>query len=281
MIIFLTYLRPKAEKIFRFFTLIFCGALLQTPSIAAGISWPPTDDLMATVQALSATKDRSTGTAGNEKAAAYIEKRFSDLGFTEMGTHYFSVPVLRHGKSTFSLPDRSLIRPIQPFKGNAISPGTISPQGLEGPLIYAGPGEFKNFNGKTVDGSIVLMELNSGKNWLHAANLGAKALIYVDRGDTPKTFFEEKIELSPVRFPRFWMPLSRLRELFGRFEDAPGDFLANRMRLTSDISWQEVTGKNIYCLIPGVQPDRQEELIIVEAFYDSTALVAGRSPGAD
>ena len=58
------------------------------------------------------------------------------------------------------------------------------------------------------------MELESGKNWLYAADLGAKALIYVDRGESPKILFEEKFELSPVQFPRFWVSRDRLQELF-------------------------------------------------------------------
>ena len=39
--------------------------------------------------------------------------------------------------------------------------------------------------------------------------------------------------------------------------------------------------ENIYCLVPGSDPRLREDLVMVEAFYDSTALVAGRSPGAD
>ena len=58
----------------------------------------------------------------------------------------------------------------------------------------------KDFNGKQVSETIVLMEIDSGKNWLHAASLGAKALIYVDRGAKSKTFFDEKLELTPIRF---------------------------------------------------------------------------------
>jgi hypothetical protein len=69
---------------------------------------------------------------------------------------------------------------------------------MEGPVIYVGPGELSDFNGKEVAGTIILMELDSGKNWLNAATLGAKALIYVDRGSTPRTLYEEKIELSPI-----------------------------------------------------------------------------------
>ena len=198
-----------------------------------------------------------------------------------MGSHGFSVPVIRHGGSSLVLPDRDLSRDIHPIQANAITPETISSDGLEGPLVYVGPGELRDFNGKEISGAVILMELDSGKNWLHAANLGAKALIYVDRGPTGKTFFQDKTELSPIQFPRFWIPFSMARELFGDFETAPKGLVAGRARLLSRMTWEEASGENIFALIPGTDSKLQKELVMVEAFYDSTALIPGSSPGAD
>ncbi|MFQ6078932.1 MAG: peptide ABC transporter permease, partial [Thermodesulfobacteriota bacterium] len=242
---------------------------------------PSSNDFAEVVRTMASFGDRSTGTPGCEKAAAYIKRSFSLLGFDRVGSHQFSVPVRLHGESTLALPDRGLTLSIRPIRGNAISPEAIPPQGMEAPLIYVGPGELRDFNGKEVADTIILMELDSGKNWLNAATLGAEALIYVDRGTTPRPLYEEKVELSPIRFPRFQISLSEARELFGSFEDSPKGRVASQVRLTSQIAWQEVTGENIYCLVPGTDPKLREELVIVEAFYDSTAFVFGSSPGAD
>ena len=57
--------------------------------------------------------------------------------------------------------------------------------------------------------------------------------------------------------------------------------MADRVVLTSDIRWNQAEAENIYALIPGIDPALSEELVIVEAFYDSTAAVFTRSPGAD
>ena len=65
----------------------------------------------------------------------------------------------------------------------------IAAPGLNGALIYVGRGELNELSGKTVENAIVLMEFESGRNWLTAADLGAKALIYLDRGNSPKIFF--------------------------------------------------------------------------------------------
>ena len=211
-------------------TALFLGLILLLTPSAAAVS-PGSEELKDTVQTLAAYGDRSTGTTGNQAAAELIMKQFQALGFQETGSHYFSVPVRTHGKSSMTLPLKNLTASIHPFIANAVSPGTIGASGLKGPLVYVGRGELTAFNDKPIEGAIILMELDSGKHWLHAANLGARALIYVDRRHTPKMYFEEAFELSPVRFPRFWMPLSRLRELFGRFEDTPGGLVAPEIRI--------------------------------------------------
>ncbi len=125
------------------------------------------------------------------------------------------------------------------------------------------------------------MELESGKNWLTVADLGAKALIYVDRGKSSRVHFEEKYELSPIQFPRFWISFDRLQDLFPGFEAMPAGRVADEVRLASQINWENVVTENVYCIVPGTDPKLQEQSVMVEAFYDSTAWVAGLSPGAD
>jgi len=237
--------------------------------------------LEETVKKLASLKDRSTGTPGAERAAAYIKDNFLEMGFEEVGSHRFTVPILKHRGSTLTLLEKATSISIQPIRSNLISPETIPKEGMEGPLVYVGAGELRDFNGKVVKGAIILMDLDSGKNWLHAASLGAKALIYVDRGQTSRAFFEDKIEITPIQFPRFHLPITKARELFGIFEESPEGMVHSKIRLTSDLKWEEATGENVYALISGVHPELKGELVLVEAFYDSTALVFGQSPGAD
>ncbi len=234
-----------------------------------------------TVTDLSALGDRATGTAGAVRAGEYIRRAFESLGFDKTGVYSFSIPVLQHGASRLTLTGRNLTVPIHPLTANAVTPEAIPEPGLEGPVHYVGSGELNRFNGKEIEGSVVLMELDSGRNWLHAANLGAKALIYIDRGPTSKAFFNEKMELSPVQFPRFWMSFEEASELFGDFTDPAGSLAASRVRLSSEAAWREVTAENIYLLITGTNPDLADDLLMVEAFYDGSSLVPGLSPAAD
>lgn len=238
-------------------------------------------DFERDIRALSAFGDRSTGTSGCGSAAEYIKGRFQETGFSEVGVHRYSLPILQQGKSQITVPDLSATISLHPLLGNAISPQSIDPQGLKGPLIYAGTGALTEFNGKAVEGAILLMELDSGKNWIQAASLGAKAVIYVDRGLSLKTLFEDKHELSPIQFPRFWISIEDARNHFKEFETAPNGMVLPQIQLNSEVIWKEVVGENIYCLIPGQNAKLQEELMMIEAFYDSTAYVPGLSPGAD
>jgi hypothetical protein len=234
-----------------------------------------------TIRILASFGDRSTGTPGNAKAAAYIKAELQRLEIGTVGSQQFAVPVIGYGESTLSIPARQLTLPIHPISGNAISPQVIPAPGLSGPLVYVGNGELSRMNRKRIEGAVLLMELDSAKNWLAAADLGARALIFVDRGRSPRMVFEDKFELSPLRFPRFWMPAADLRRIFGDFESAPGGLVAGEVRLRSEALWENAVSENIYCLVPGTSAERQRELLLVEAFYDSSAQVAGLSPGAD
>jgi len=257
-----------------------CILWIFTGSVA--VAGDPNDSgFMTAIEALASPGDRSTGTAGCREAARYIQKVFMDSGFEPVGSQTFSVPVVRHEGSRLSIPDRDETVNIHPFRYNAVSPQTIPAPGLEAPLVYGGSGTLADLNGRAVADTVILLEPGSGKNWLSAANLGAAAVLYVDRGNWSRPVFQEKTELTPIDFPCFLVPVSQLRRLFGSFETAPEGRVAPRIRLTSDTAWDEVIGANIYGWMPGIDPELSNELILVEAFYDSTAMVPGRSPGAD
>ncbi|WP_373501054.1 FtsX-like permease family protein [Desulfococcus sp.] len=254
-------------------------AFLAAP--AAGEDNPETMalELRKTIETLAGLEDRSTGTDGCSRAAGIIATAFSELGIETVDRFQYALPVRGPGRGALTVSGRTV--PLLPLQTNAVTPETIPPEGMSGPLYYVGSGALADFNGKEIAGAILLMDLGSGKNWLHAADFGAKALIYIDTGTRSRVYFEDKQELSPIMFPRFWMPLEQARNLFGRFESAPGGAVAERVVLSSDVRWTEAEAEHVYALIPGADPVLSEELVIVEAFYDSTPAVFTRSPGAD
>ena len=143
-------------------------------------------------------------------------------------------------------------------------------------------GTLADLDRKLLEGSILLMDFNSGRNWQTAAALGAQAVIFVDSGITEaNSFFREKEEISPLQFPCFWMEKKEAIDLFGPLQGLVNGIVRDSVEIKSSIHWQDVIQRNIYCLIKGNDPELAEELVIIEAFYDSTGFIAGRSPGAD
>ena len=130
------------------------------------------DQFFKDIQALSAVQDRSTGTPGNTTAADYIKNRLSGIGFDIIGSQRFSVPVMHHRDSRLKISDTGPSISILPYFGNAVSPQAIPAPGIKAPLIYVGSGEPQAYNGKKVEGAVVLMELDSGRNWEYAADHG-------------------------------------------------------------------------------------------------------------
>ena len=254
--------------------------LAASPALPASSSLS-SDPFIKDIDKMAAFGDRSTGTPGNRAAAKFIKSRFEQLGLESIGTQTFKVPVIRHSGSRLFLPDRNVQIDIQPLMANVVMPSTIKPEGIQGPVIYVGKGENHHFNGKPVEGAIVLMDIDSGKNWLHAAYLGAAALIYLDGMASPKRLYEDKLELTPLPFQRFRLDRDTARQIFGAFESAPDGLVSQSAVLFSKSDWEDVTAENIYGLIPGSDPDLKEQLIIVEAFYDASALVPGLGSGAD
>jgi hypothetical protein len=235
---------------------------------------------MRDIKALTATGDRSVGSAGNQQAAVYIRKALEAGGLEEVGSFRFSLPVRRHSIAELVFQENGERVALHPLLVNAVSPDTIRPEGITGPLVYAGSGRLDEFNGHEVAGAIVLMEMNSGRNWLNAANLGARALIYLDRGDSPRSLLQDKSELTPIQFPRLWAPI-RAFEAIGRDPAKWTAATAPPAVLSADTRWVDATAENIFALVPGRDPEMAERLLIVEAFYDSSMYVAGQSPGAD
>ncbi len=259
------------------FSLFF---VLATSFCARGFSYDlKKDEIRAVIKTLASFKDRTTGTKGCKKTADFIRQKFESLEPQDIGSMKFTLPVRVMTQSRIVINGISFA--LDPLRTNAITPQTIGPDGLSGPVIYVGFGELSDFNGKNIDGSILLMEFDSGKNWLNAANFGAKAVIYIEKGEPGRMFFEDKKELSPINFPRFIIPESKAAKIFKNYKQADNGPVCPQATLFSDVKWERVQAENIYCVIAGTDPRLKEELIIAHAFYDTTSYVFGKSPGSD
>lgn len=240
------------------------------------------------VRAFSSLEDRSVGTEGNARAAEMIARAFADLTREEgriIGRQSLSIPVLRHIQSSLTLTGSDRTITLSPLRLNMLSAPAIEPPGITATIRYVGTGTFTEFNDLSVQNAVVLMDMDSGKNWINAAKLGARALIYIDPGPkadfAPRNLFEDKIEQTPIDFPRFWMSKAEAERFFGDLERLRDPTSTTRVELSSRIAWESASTQNVYCLLPGTDPELAQELTVVQAFYDSTSHVPDRSPGAD
>ncbi len=233
------------------------------------------------VRQFSEIHDRSSGTEGAAQAAAHIKSFFKDLGYKTMGSQTFSMPIRLETKTRLTLEKTGQSFDMDPFVSNAISPDTIAEPGIKGPVVYVGKGEMDNFNHKGIKNAIVLMDLDSGENWINALALGAQAIIYVFEQPPDKFLFEDKLELSPVKFPKFILSGEKAELLFPGFKKQGPSNEETLVRIISDVKWTNAALENIYCMIPGQSDTLKDELIIVEGFYDTSGFIPGNSPGAD
>ncbi|MEM5785859.1 MAG: M28 family metallopeptidase, partial [Syntrophobacteraceae bacterium] len=217
--------------------------------------------------------DRSTGSAGAELTADFISKSLGASGVDAVGVQEFQTPVPVSENAILEADGRQF--ELAPWGPNLVHPSTTSQEGIHGSLVYVGQGGFAEFDGKHLRGSIVLMEMRSGKNWLNAASFGASAVVFLGSPGSNREDFEQKNTTAPLAFPRFWVDAEtgrKLRELERRGEKA---------RIWAKSSWKISSVRNCYGFIRGTDEQLQNELVILEAPYDAYPFVLGRAPGAD
>jgi len=235
------------------------------------------ESLRETIATLSSFGSRVTGSPGYEKAATFVEQKLQSLGL-EPQPYYYELPVRRFLGAELVAGGKKIS--LTPLINNAITPeatdGTLS-----APLYYVGKGQLHELDGKDLQGSIVLIDFDSSRNWQLLASLGAKAAIFI-QGDNSqgRIFFDEKQELTPLQFPCFLMKKDQAVNFFGPLLNQKKP-LFPKVELQARSVWEKYLAKNLYTLIEGTDPKLKDDLLIIEAFFDNEEFVYGNSPGAD
>jgi len=143
---------------------------------------------------------------------------------------------------------------------------------FNGNMYYVGKGDFADLDGINLMGSIVLMDFNSGKNWLNIASLGAKAVIFIEPSDTDKNEALLKGTISPMNFPRLYVN-STAGEILKKIsrEKIP-------VTVYTEMHWEEVTGYNIVGELEG---ELKDDVIVVSSHFDSWSIVPSISPSTE
>jgi len=231
--------------------------------------------IRATIEKLSSFPSRVAGYPGDAEAAAYIEEQFKAIGLARVTRETFSVTVpidkgaaLRIGGQSFQ---------VFALWPNLVRTSQLPPEGLTGPLIYAGDAKLSRFDGKKVEGSIVLADFNSGSEWLNAPRLGAKAVIFIEPDTTMRGQGEAKFVGIPLTIPRFWLSKSDAAKVLPYVMTRPDP----EATLTCQMPWEKRTATNIMGWIEGSDPKLKNQIIILESYYDAMSIVPALAPGAE
>jgi hypothetical protein len=231
--------------------------------------------LAETVRWMAAQGSRVAGYPGADRAADYIERQFRALGLQNVRREAFPITVPVDEEAHLHLNGQKLR--VYTLWPNQVRTSQLPPDGIRGNLIYVRDGQLQQFRGKPVEGSIVLMDFNTGNNWLNAARLGARAIVFIEPETTTRGEAEAKFIGIPLDVPRFWLPRQHAAKLIALAETQP-DLQA---KLTCRMPWQVREGYNIVGVLPGSDPALKDQWIVVTAYYDSISIVPLLAPGAD
>ncbi|MCS7119613.1 MAG: M28 family peptidase [Candidatus Bathyarchaeota archaeon] len=224
---------------------------------------------------ISGVHSRATGTLGNELAARYIYEEFNRL-MENVSIQSFRVPVPKSYGANITFPDGSVIK-LYPVLPNLVCPSTTPPEGISGTLQYAREGYLKDFDGMRIEGSIVILDYESGNRWLNAMKLGAKAVIFLPPKDPLNSFspyghhhtHPKYLENFPVYFPRFYVKEEDLKSLFIN--------LGKNVTIKSTVRWENAESWNIIGFIRGENPN---VIFGISSYYDSYSFAPDLAPGA-
>ena len=237
------------------------------------LSEPNIEAILKHVRVLSSFGSRVTGYNGCYLAADYIASQLKSYGL-DVEEHNYSVVVPVDEGSELTLTFRNGTRVVLKAYAvwpNGINPSPTPPGGLEGPLLYVRTGSLSDFNGKPVKEAIVLMDYESGDNWLNAAKLGAKAVVFIGPDKLPP-YFEALAKFldTPVNFPRLYVSSS-----YGNLLRYAAEQGASAV-VISKIAWKTVEAVNVIGVLKGSTNDT----ILITAHYDSWSVVPALATSA-
>jgi hypothetical protein len=222
---------------------------------------------------------RVTGYSGSTVAARYIAEKFGEYQLDQIVfENYTAVVPIDYGANVTILSPETCSFEAFSIWPNLVETCETSPIGITGKLIYGGYGDFADFTGKDVFGSIVVMEFNSEKNWINAVMLGAKAIIFIEPEDTTTAEANQKSIEIPLDIPRLYLTRENGKNLKDLLDSANGDLTA---KISAKMVYEARQTSNIIGIVQGYDSQLENEAIAITAHYDSISAVPAIAPGAD
>jgi len=236
------------------------------------------EKIMEHISYFASLQTRVIGTQGFYEAAEYIRDMFSQYGLKpgpDGFYHRYPHTITIQNYANLTVESEGLSLRLLTVWPNLVSTSKTPPEGLEGELLLVeGSGSLEDFDGKDVAGKIVVMNYDSGSNWINAAKLGAKAVIFLPAKGTVIGESLSKFIQSPLYFPRYYAAYNEtiLYDLAVR---------GSRAKITSNMHWEIVNGINVLGVIEGSDSELRNDIIIISSHFDSWSPVPEIAPGAE
>ena len=262
--------------------------LAPLASLAAPVVLPGAAELAADVTALAAPEmeGRGSGTPGGERAARYIAERLAALGLRpggDGGGYFQSFAV---GSAPKAGPGASLERLLPTATrfeiGRDWQPHGGSPAGeVEGEVVAVGhgvsvPGGPDDYAGVDARGKIAVARDGApgGLGGQRASRL-EKLIAARRHGAAALLIVSDTLPAVDSTATPSALPSATIRP-------AAADALGARLRLRVDLARNERRTANVVGVLPGTDPARAGEAIVIGAHYDHLGRVGGAvHPGAD
>ncbi|MGB9759913.1 MAG: M28 family peptidase [Thermoproteota archaeon] len=241
--------------------------LYQVTNILKGINWT---NIKIETKFFSSLGSRVLGYPGCDKAADYIFKRFVQFGLNTTQQEFQTVAPIDEGSYVYIPNLNKTIKAFALWPRGGIQEQVV--RNLTGRLFYAGDGTFDELNGINFSDAIVLMNFNSGNNWLNAISLGAKAVIFIEPSETDKFEALAKGTSAPLNAVLLYVNKNEGELLKSLSENH------SLVTISSSLVWKKIVGKNVIGKLYG---ESKNDVIIVSAHYDSWSIVPSISPAAE
>ena len=225
------------------------------------------------IKFFSSLPTRIPGTQSYNEAADYIYGNFISAGLKTVTKETFST-VVPSEKESYLLSGSMKIS-LQACWPNSVRTCTTGRNGITGKLIFYDSADPSSINGKDITGNIVVMDFNSGTKWLDFAGFGAKAVIFIEPQNTNRAEAEKKFLSIPLNIPRFYVRQTVLPDIEKLSKTSA------QVTLCSQVDWISAPSYNIYGFLEGKDAKLKDDLIVIEAYYDSMSVVPSLAPGAE
>ncbi len=236
-------------------------------------------DVQTYVETLTSYGTRATGYEGCDEAASFIFETLKDFGLSPQ-YEYFNITVpIDYGAFIEVYSENGILLrnfTVYPLRPNLVETCTTPPDGISGKMFYVGKGTLSDFNGKDVEGSIIIMDFDSQANWINAAKLGAQAVVFLEPNEFTNVEASQKYLNVPLDFPRVLIRKSNVLDLLSLISQSP---VHAKLRL--EMKFEDRIGKNIICYVNGTDSQLSSDVIVVSAHYDSYSIVPSLAPGAE